>query len=139
MDMLEFTHEAKPAQNRRLFGLIGEFCADAALRRQTGGSIDSRPGVRWFVLTDNAHRNVAAFGSVWLSGVGVARLHLFCGRKRCEAHEKTVLARCLDYARAKGAKTAVLTDFARRAEFYGSLNFQAKRERGRFTTYEVTL
>lgn len=134
MEIQEFTHEKEPADNRELFGLLGEYVTSSSIREKLGGFISSEPGRRWFIATVNRGKRVVAFGSLRFRKAGVELLHLYA----LDAGEDIpVLERCIEAVRESRAKRLVATDYAARKSLYTRYGFRPVRETGRFIRFEM--
>ncbi len=132
-----FTHSPRRDQNRRLFGLIGEFCANDAIRKILGAAITSRPGQVWFVALEG--RAVLAFASLRLDGTDCQLRHL-CSPADDGAAWEAVLRRCIGHARHNHARLLRLTDFLAAEGRYAPFGFVPHGpQRGRFTQYILSL
>lgn len=136
MEILEFTHEKDSTENRKLFGMVGEYAASSSIREKLGGFISSEPGRRWFIATVNRGKRVVAFGSLQFKASGANLLHLYA---LDEGMDLPVLERCIEAAREAGAKRLVTTDYAKRQDVYMKYDFRPVRENGRFIRFEKEL
>lgn len=70
MGILEFVHAQDPAENRELFGLLGEYATSPLVREKLGGVINSEPGTS-VVHPDDGRRdegNGLWFVAFWANG-----------------------------------------------------------------------
>lgn len=139
MEIRKFTHSARLDHNRRLFALIGEFCASDVVREALGDTIASRPGQVWFVAVKG--RVVHAFGSIRMQKTTATALlrHLYSPVGDDEAWE-AVLRLCIDHARGSNARSVRLTDYFCLQNRYLSFGFTPYgNPKGRFLRYLLPL
>lgn len=136
MEILEYTHCKEPMENRKLFGMLGEYATSSSIRKKLGGFISSELGRRWFVATVNRGKRVVGFGSLRFKAAGAELLHLYA---LDAGKDIPVLERCIEAARETGVKRIVTTDYAERKDVYVQSGFRPVRENGRFIRFELEL
>lgn len=137
MNVKKFVHSGRCDQNRRLFALIGEFCASATVRKALGCSISSQPGQVWYVAVKG--RVICAFGSIRLHKSSGLLRHLYSPTDDPEAWE-AILRHCIEHARRQEAAFVQLTDYLSLEKRYAQFGFWPQGSlRGRFTQYVLTL
>ncbi len=133
MGILEFVHAQDPAENRELFGLLGEYATSPLVREKLGGVINSEPGRLWFILTTDDATRVMAFGSLRFGRTAVHLLHLHALEEEADI---PVLERCIEFVRKAGATRLVTTDYWTRRDLYLRYGFCSIRKIGRFMRFE---
>ncbi len=137
MIVKKFLHTTKTNHNRRLFSLIGEFCACEDTRKALGGAISSHPGQVWFVAVEG--RTVQAFGSIAIHKAHGLLRHLFSPVDDFGAWE-SVLRHCIEHARQNRACAVRLTDYLALQPRYAPFGFVPYGSpRGRFSQYLLQL
>lgn len=137
MTIRKYVHDRRNDRNRRLFAMIGGYCACEATREALGIAISSRPGQVWFVAVKG--RTVLAFGSIRIQGEQALLRHLHSPAGDAEAW-KAVLHDCIEHARSSRVRAVSLTDYLNMAGDYAPFGFIPQgRPKGRFTLYTLEL
>ena len=136
MDLLVLTHDAPGSPGtRKLFALVGEYCADASLRSDLGTPISSAPGDAWLIARDG--EAVAGFCVVSSQKNGRAKLHAL--HAPTAAIAGTLRRAAIKQAKAGGAKEIAYTAAPSEAAALRKDGWARGQERGQYITFTKEL
>ncbi len=135
MEYLVLRHSIED-EKRRLFCLLGEYFASAALRREFGRPMSSDDNHVWFLALDG--KAVAAFASLHIRKSGSAELcHAYTNPEyRRQGLNTELTRRRIEWARESGlVKVLVTTVDPSREHRYVPHGFRHHRRRGRWAVF----